>query len=107
MVEQQGIEEKQFKHGVIHNGQCDGTECGGVFVCPSCGRLCGWCFGGAADQRCDACVVEHPEQASDYQKPTVDISFEGGSFTADVDKILLGIAKSKLFALARRFLDGQ
>lgn len=107
MTEQQGLEEKQFKHGAIHDGQCNGNECGGVFVCPSCGRLCGWCFGGAPDPRCDACVVEHPEQAKEYQGATVDIAMDSGSFVADVDRILMSIARAKLLILARRFFDGR
>jgi hypothetical protein len=44
-------------HATGKNGAgCDGS-CGGVFVCPTCGRLCGWCFGGAPDERCDDCSV--------------------------------------------------
>ena len=33
------------------------SDCGGTYTCPDCGRLCGWCFGGAPDPRCDDCVV--------------------------------------------------
>lgn len=31
-------------------------DCGGVFNCPQCGKLCGWCFGGAPDTRCNDCA---------------------------------------------------
>lgn len=39
-----------------HVEDCKG--CGGAFECPQCKQLCGWCFGGAPDQRCNACVAE-------------------------------------------------
>jgi hypothetical protein len=40
----------------VHVEGCEGN-CGGTYVCPDCGRLCGYCFGGAPDPRCDDCVV--------------------------------------------------
>ena len=105
MTEMHDIEEKQYKNGAIHDGQCDGKECGGVFICPQCKRLCGWCFGGAPDQRCDACVTASKGEASGYQKPSVDFALDNGEYTADADRILMGLAKAKLYALAKRFVD--
>jgi len=74
MTDQQGIEERQVINGVIHDGQCNGEECGGVFVCPQCGRLCGWCFGGAPDKRCDACVCSSPEKEKEYEGADIFIA---------------------------------
>jgi len=106
MTDQQGIEERQVINGVIHDGQCNGEECGGVFVCPQCGRLCGWCFGGTPDSRCDACVVEHPEKEGEFKVASINIAMDSESFIADVERIMMSIAKAKLVLLARQFFDG-
>ena len=40
---------------VVHVPDCDG--CGGIYLCPGCQRLCGWCFGCGDDMpdHCDDC----------------------------------------------------
>ncbi len=43
----------------IHIEDCN-KECGGIYVCPGCIRVCGWCFGGSDSQSdfCDDCAVK-------------------------------------------------
>lgn len=87
MSDQQGIEERQVINGVIHDGQCKGHECGGIFVCPSCGKLCGWCFGGAPDPRCDACVVDSPEKEAEY-RCSEDVSIAREQRLSEMEEVM-------------------
>jgi len=112
---------------------CDGS-CGGVFVCPACGRLCGWCFGGATDERCDDCsVADRPilpatarsttitregihrfievchqiaiDEPVTAQEADAELREMGVDVDGFVERLKARITKARLFQVARAFME--
>lgn len=87
----------------IHNNLCDG-KCGGVFECPQCKRLCGWCFGGAPEPECDDCeCANHDRRVEDGLN---DILLNPDLDEAEVGRRLdlLGVDRDALEVRARAFI---